>query len=519
MPILITVLIFLLTALSLLLLRTFRPGFRYSWVLAVTGALFASISVIVWRFEMPILLYLPSWEPSTLFTDSPLFLVDLSSWPYAYSLVILILGTLITAVARQNLSNTVIWSAILGLGSVGLLAVLADNPLTLVLSWTAIDIAELVTLLASVKDRGLRERVVISFTTRVLGSSFMLWANFVSVAAGGSLNFVAAPSQAGIYMLIAAGLRLGVLPMHLPFRTESALRRGFGTVLRLTSAASSLVLLARIPFASLYSPLIPYILFLVTIAALYSSWMWLRASNILDARPYWTLGMGSLSIASTLHANPDGSIAWGLALILGGGALFLSSIEHIWAKRSILLNIAFMAALPFTITSTGWEYQSNAWWVFTPFLLSAHAFLLAGYFRHARRSQTSSLNVTNLFQGTLYPAGIMIFTASLFGLSITGWEGALNLGAWFLSIVVILLTATLIWARPRIRALNPLEAHWLTPNTETGFNRVYDLFWNVYYAVRKAIEQVTRILESDGGILWAMLFLLIFASLLSGGIR
>ena len=518
MLILITVLILFLTALSLLLLRLFRPDFRYSWILSVAGAFLAWISVLAWRFSMPIVLSLPSWQPALLFPDSPFFLVDQSSWPYAFSLVTLFLGTLLTAIARPNLNNIPIWAGTLALGSVGIFAILADNPLTLVLAWTAIDLAELFTLLSSVKGKNLRERVVISFTTRVFGSAFLLWANFASVAAGGALNFVAAPSQAGIYMVIAAGLRLGVLPMHLPFRTESALRRGFGTVLRLTSAASSLVLLARIPFASLHSPLIPYLLGLITIAALYSSWMWLRASTILDARPYWVLGMGSLALAATLRANPTGSIAWGLALIFGGGALFLSSVEHPWLKRGLFLNIAFIAALPFTLTASGW-IENKTWWFFTPFLMVAHALLLAGYFRHARRSQDTPLNATNLFLRTLYPSGVLIFTLSLLVLGLIGWEGAAQLGTWLPGLVTALLAAGLIWLRPRIRALNPLEAHWLTPNTETGFNRVYDFSWNIYYALRNLIEQITNILESDGGILWALLFLIVFASMLSGSIR
>lgn len=519
MLILITILLLAVSAFSLLLLRIFRPDFRYSWSVAVMGALLAWISVLVWRFDLPLVLSLPAWQPTALFPEAPFFLVDRISWTYAFALVSLILATLLTALARPHLDNISAWSGTLALGSVGLLAILAENPLTLVLAWTAIDLAELITLLSSVKGKSQRERVVISFTTRVLGSAFLLWANFVSVAAGSRLNFVAAPSQAGIYMLIAAGLRLGILPMHLPFHTESALRRGFGTVLRLTSAASSLILLARIPFDSLYSPLIPYLLGLTALTALYSSWMWLRATSALDARPYWVLGMGALALAATLRANPTGSLAWGLALIFGGGALFLLSVENIWLKRALWGNIIFMAGLPFTLTATGWQHNQRVWWIFMPFFIMAHALLLAGYFRHARRKQAKPLTAASKFQETLYPSGILIFSLSLFLLGFIGWEGAAELGTWFVSLLTIALTAMLIWLRPRIRALNPLEAHWLTPNTEAGFKRTYTLFWNTYSNLRSLLQQLTNILESDGGILWALLFLIVFASMLAGGIR
>ncbi len=41
------------------------------------------------------------------------------------------------------------------------------------------------------------------------------------------------PPQAGLLLIVAAGLRLGVLPVHLPYNSESSLRRGLGTMLRL----------------------------------------------------------------------------------------------------------------------------------------------------------------------------------------------------------------------------------------------------------------------------------------------
>ena len=39
--------------------------------------------------------------------------------------------------------------------------------------------------------------------------------------------------ETGVYLILAVGLRLGVLPLHLAYSPESAVRRGFGTALRL----------------------------------------------------------------------------------------------------------------------------------------------------------------------------------------------------------------------------------------------------------------------------------------------
>ena len=52
MLILITLIILFLSALALLILRLFNPDFRYAWLIAVTGAFLAWISVLFWQLEM-----------------------------------------------------------------------------------------------------------------------------------------------------------------------------------------------------------------------------------------------------------------------------------------------------------------------------------------------------------------------------------------------------------------------------------------------------------------------------------
>jgi hypothetical protein len=70
-----------------------------------------------------------------------------------------------------------------------------------------------------------------------------------------------------------------------------------------------------------------------------------------------------------------------------------------------------------------------------------------------------------------------------------------------------------------LRPVSFPRAHWLKPPPEKSRNFARSAFWSVYYSLRKLSGQLTILLESDGGILWALLFLILFASLLSEGIR
>src|SRR5688500_19432766 len=95
MFILITVSILLLTALILLVLRFFAPTFRYNWPFAVGGALFGWISVFAWQGQMPITMQFSTWQPATLFSQSPKFIAAGISWVFAPSMATLSFSLLI----------------------------------------------------------------------------------------------------------------------------------------------------------------------------------------------------------------------------------------------------------------------------------------------------------------------------------------------------------------------------------------------------------------------------------------
>src|SRR5215216_2636084 len=511
MSILITFLILSLTAFTLVLLRMLVPGFRYNWMFAVGGTLFAWLSVLLWQIQMPINLQFPIWQPTTLFSQSPTFIADTISWAFALSLITLCMAIIITAAVRPRFPSPVSWAGTLTLTSLGVLAVAANNPLTLVFIWAAIDIVELVVQIWFVEDPKLSERVVITFASRATGILVLLWADIVGSAGGQLSDFRLISSQASIYVLIAAGLRVGVLPLHLPYLSESTLRRGFGTGLRMVSAVSSLSLLARIPPSSITASLDPYLLLLVSLAALYGGWMWLRAPEELTARPFWLIGMGSLVVAAALRSNPVGVAAWSCALILVGGALFLFSEQNRWLTRALYVGAFGISTLPFSITATGWNRGGTGFWLSVPFLILSHAMLIAGFIRHAQRTNIRTPNENQPIWGkNVYPFGILLLLLMIILLGFFGWDGSLKLGNWLIGIIVAFLTLGLLWLTPRLRILNPVRAHWVRPANASWLDWAYQVLWNIYRQVGRLSNAFTGLLEGESGIMWTLLFLVLF---------
>jgi len=518
MFIFITVGILLVTTLVLLTLQLMLPDFRFAWLVATGGALIAWISIFIWQVGMPIIVQLPLWQPELIFPQSPLFVADSVSWAFALSMATVCLGVIITAVARDNFPSPLSWLGVLALTAFGILAVTADNPLTLVLIWAAIDLAEMISQMRFVEDPKLSERVVTSFASRVTGILILLWASMVSASSGLPFDFLSAPPRAGLFLVLASTFRLGVLPIHLPYASESSFRRGFGTGLRMISAGSSLILLARIPLASVESSITPFLILFVTLAALYGAWMWLRSPDELTGRPYWLIGLGSLAVAAALRGNSIGATAWSCALILSGSALFLASAENRWMDRALFVGAWGVSALPFSLTATGWINESGNFWYVTPFLLLAQAGLLAGYIRQSQRSAARTTFETQpIWARNVYPFGIYIILATILILGFFGWDGTLKLGSLVFGILAPLLTFGLLWLIPRVRILNPVRAHWVGPTETTWLELISQSIWGIYRAIRKVTTTFSNVLEGESGIMWTLLFLALFISILSQG--
>jgi hypothetical protein len=514
MLILLPVLILILAAYTLVSLYLVRPTFRYPWIIAAAGSSFALLSVFLWQTKLPQSLSLTPLHSLFKLNYTIGLIADDISWSYAISLAALCAAVIWTSVVRAE-KNPINWAGVLLQTALGILAVASENPATLIFTWSALDLVELITLLRSTTGNDQNRSVVIAFSVRILGSGLLLWANLTAIGHGASLSFHSLPATSGLLLLFAACLRLGVIPLHLPNQQASARRRGFGTILRLVSAAASLSLLARITPGSLLTAFAPFLLVLVAIVAIFAGWLWLSASDEIVGRPFWILGSASLAIGATLRGNSTASLGWGVTLILSGGLLFLFSARLRQVLWLPLLAILSFSALPYTATSSAWLNGNTSPVLFLIPFLPAQGLLMAGYIRHALHPGDSSLESQATWTKVLYPTGLFLLAGTAFLLGFWGWNGSRVLGSWWMSLIALLFAAgfyTLaLLLFPRL-SLRNISVQWTL---------ILHLEWlpgvisSIFRGLRSITVLVTSALEGDGGLLWSLTLIAVILSVLS----
>ncbi len=524
MFVLLTFILLFLSILVVVALRLIRRGSLHTWLITA-GVLLTWGSVLLWQFNLPWRLMPVKWMPAAPVSIAPLLLADSMAWCYALSLIALTAAIVLTSAARSGHTGTSSWPEMLALGGLGALSVLVDSPFVLALVWMLIDLAQF--MIAVRKNTFSDERVRFSFGIQLIATALVLWASVVGASANGqTFSIEAAPPQAGIFLLLAAILRIGTLPFRLVDQsTENVERRGFDTILWMASAVAGVTLFARVPINAFDPRWLLLLLLLSALAALVSGWMWLFAPDELQGRASWFIGLSALSLAACLSGNPTGSVAWGVCMILFGGILFLYSVRQIWLTRIFVLVSLLMLSLPFTLTASAWLGNLPLPFLLWPIFVLAHAMFVAGYLRHLfHPSEAEFAQLPNWSQAT-YVLGMGLLLLTILLGSIWGWAGALKIGVWTTGVAVLLFSGIVFFASfylPRIALLKPLIASGSfsisrkPSRLAVVFSLLARVFSFFYQLIGNLSIYLSDLLEGDGGLLWTLLLLILLISFIRG---
>ena len=516
-------------ALAIMILQRVRPSYGDSWLVAMGVSLVVWGLVLALRWQENAAISLSMWWP----VDRTAFLTfqaDRISWMYAFSLASLGIAAALTASVRLRYEiSSMVWAETLLLQGASLLVVLSGSFTTLIFVWTVIDIVELLVMLSNVRQASLRQSAVLSFILSMTGTFMVVWATIRSHAFGTPLNLNNIIPEVGLLLILAVGLRLGVVPLHLPYGEEPRLRRGLGTIVRLSAAASSLVVLARLPMQAIPDRWHTFMLVFAALAAVYGGAMWATAKNELDGRPYLVISVAGMAFACVIQGNPIASIAWGVGLILYGGLVFLASIHYLPVYIIAILGVLGFSGLPFTPSANGWTgLISPKFAAESVFFILAQALLLMGYLRHILRP-AGEVKGLESWAKIVYPAGLGGLVVIGWVIALFGQAGGLAMGVWWAAVLAVVLAGGGWWLMSRTGAREEAAegegwfavvakpvGHWV--GVVFGLNWLYRSLYVFYRLLQRMVKFFSLLLEGQGGMLWALLLLALLGTLIASSV-
>jgi len=516
-----------LGAALLLGMRVLRRGYTYAWLVAVAGVLIAWGLLLASGSRLPLNLALANWQPRVLLPISPALLLDRIAWPFQLSLVTLCLAVILTNVIRPIRGSRpggswgdLVWSLLFS--AAAMLATVAGNLLAILLAWSLLDLSETALWLGKVRTRQESESVVIALAIRLVGGGLATWAGLSTYTTGQTLAFSALSPQVNSYLLVAAGIRLGVFPLRPPLPRVGNVPSGLRTLLRLAPAASSLVILVRAASASLPVVQANLLLALAGVAVVFNGLVWMNTASVQESLPYWIAGVSGLALACGLRGQPDAALSWGLVLITFGGMFGLATARPRSIRILLLVAALGFSGLPFTPAWPGVSLYGRPLSLLLALFLIGQSLLLIGTVRQALRP-TAALVQGERWVWIIYPFGLLLLSGSAILSSWWAWPGTLGTSArwptWLgtgLGAVPTLVAGVgfLLFRKRILKRRRQHSPQWLARlRGGLEFAWLYALGWQFYRWLMQVAAFVSRALEGQAGVLWALLFLTLLLSL------
>jgi hypothetical protein len=174
-------------------------------------------------------------------------------------------------------------------------------------------------------------------------------------------------------------------------------------------------------------------------------------------------------------------------------------------------------ALPLT---PAWEgvalFSALPWGYRIAFFVTLALFFL-GYLKHARPTEMSADGFER-WMWLVYPVGLLILPTTHLGLSYLQEgqdQNTISFGTpgWWYGIIPFAICATLLFLKHRGILAFPPRLIELVEKSNLDF--VPHFFWRVYRLLGRLITLFSKLLEGEGGVLWALLILMLLVISLS----
>lgn len=330
-----------------------RRSRSFQWAIPPAFAIAAWVATLLGAGVVPEQLSLSAWRPASIFPDHIRLTLDFVGWPIQLAILSVLLAILLSGPFTHSAVHAGQAAWPLAYAAAGVLALQAENLLTVALSWAILD---LVGRGVPIAGRGANsERHAADDGMLVLSSAgiLLVLAAVLGLPPGAAkftLSGVGSSTPAAVLFLSGVGLRW-ISTWRGPASTSEGDTEGSGRALVwVLPTAAGVAALGRV-LGSPEGALVGWTAAAGALACVLGTSGWLVARGAEDGLPRLVIGIAGVGGLAAAANPPNAGVAWSSAgvLILLTGVLVIIWRPYARAYRILLtISTLTLAGLPFT---------------------------------------------------------------------------------------------------------------------------------------------------------------------------
>lgn len=494
------------------------------WIILAGVAYLVWVGVVLLRLRFPGALEISNWLPGMISQDRLGFEFSPASWFIAINwLALLVCVVFANSALLEDRNSVFILAGSFGISALTLVSLISTSLLSFVITWTMIDFMEFVLLVRVIPEKQTVGKELISLTFRSAGTFLVIAALALSSGSGANASIGSANGFVYTLLILGAGLRMGVLPLHGTFIPEETVRRTMGSLSRLAAPISAFALLTQLPSFQGGAGQFPAIAIGAGIAAIFGAIMWATSLNDLNGRQYFVLALAGIGILSAIDGQPEFVVAVAGILVTVGGFLFTYPLKERRLLPAFVLLLLSVFGFPLTPYTGLWN---GNWSVTRLVQLLAMAVVIFGVLRHYSKKENATADEETWI--TFFTRSGLIVLAVSPWLSLVWSKELISLkpGWWYSVILSAIVLAGFFYRIYFSSRLNKADRamQFIRDIAVVGAKTLrnvlkFDWFFGVFSWFYKQLQQMIQffesILEGEGGVLWSLVFLAILISVLA----
>jgi len=511
------ILLLLSTSAVSLFLRNKRVRLAYIWMVFIFITSMIWLLLFIVQPENISLLVVKNWIKIGLNPVDLTLQINGLNWPISVSYFTILVSTILTSIVRLRGNKSLYtWVEMTVLIISGWLVLISKDYWSILIAWTLIDFVELLFHLRyKILDP---DRFYFHFLAKFIGSMLLVYGISRSFQVDPQGLFGNNIEGLGIVILLAAILHSGILSnaqKKSPRIDYSQISLDF---LRIISFTASFYVLTNIADTSLsfLSELIIRILFLGT--AIWGAYRWAMGSNESYGIQKLLLAFGAMVGYLFLIGAGEAIVYWLILLLMPIGWLFLYSDRDPRINLFWFLCIFMLSGLPFSLTFQGLkELLISSSSIDLVLLTLPMIFVISGYIKHALKKR-GKFNYLEPWYQLFYLFGLFLPLISMSALVLKNTQIlADEFSDWWIGVLILSLSIMVYFFQVKSKIPN-IEFKKIQElrigKFSISFHGMQIISEKIHLLFDNFLAFITKLFEGAGGILWAVVFLALFLTLL-----